>query len=68
MANLFLCSPLLVQSSHPACKMKDNQDVPLFHRAGAKFPSEQCHDRARVEITMTGCSEHFHFVCCTPTI
>jgi len=48
--------------------MKDNQDVPLFHRAGAKFPSEQCHDRARVEITMTGCSEHFHFVCCTPTI
>ena len=56
-------SPLLVQPSDPAGEMKHDEHVSLFHRARSKFPLEQCHDRARVEIAMTSCSEHFHFVC-----
>src|SRR6266446_4667605 len=42
--------------------MKNHEHVSLFHGARPKFPLEQCHDRARIELAVTGRSEHLHFV------
>ena len=62
LTNCLVADFCLVNSSHPAGEMKDNQNVSSFHRARAKFPLEQCHHRAGVELAMTGCSEDLHFV------
>src|SRR5207302_3156130 len=56
------CALCLVKSTRPAGELKHNKHVAVVDGAGRKFPIEQRHHRAGIELAMACRSKDFYFI------